>query len=83
MRSFRFSVFFIIIFYSFQLFSQVNAQWRGPERSDIYPGKGLLTSWPEKGPALLWPASDIGKGYSSAVCDGNAIYVTGMKDSSN
>ena len=60
--------------------SQVTAQWRGPDRSGGYPETGLLREWPAGGPALLWSASDIGKGYSSAVCDGKKVYVTGMQN---
>jgi outer membrane protein assembly factor BamB len=41
--------------------------------------KGLLKSWPEGGPKLLWKVEGIGNGYSSvAVADG-AIYTTGQK----
>lgn len=61
------------------LFAQNVAQWRGPERTGVYPNSGLLKSWPEGGPALLWSAEGIGTGHSSAVSDGKALYVTGMK----
>jgi outer membrane protein assembly factor BamB len=63
--------------------SQVTSQWRGPNRDGIYPGTGLLKEWPAEGPTLIWSQSGIGKGYSSAVTDGNSIYVTGMKDSTD
>ena len=59
--------------------AQVTAQWRGPERDGIYQGENLLTQWPADGPAMLWNAQGIGTGYSSAVCDGKSIFVTGMK----
>ncbi len=60
--------------------AQVAAQWRGPERTGSYPGTGLLESWPAEGPAMLWSASGLGTGYSSAVTDGRLVYVTGMID---
>ncbi len=67
------------LFFSSFVFSQAY-QWRGPARSGIYPDNGLLKEWPAEGPALLWVTNDIGKGYSSAVSDGNTVYITGMKD---
>jgi outer membrane protein assembly factor BamB len=65
------------------IFSQTPAQWRGVDRSGVYNETGLLKEWPAEGPVLLWSAEGIGKGYSSAVCDGSAVYVTGMKDSTD
>ncbi len=64
-------------------FSQVTEQWRGPDRDGIYPETGLLREWPKEGPPLLWKAENLGKGYSSAVADDHAVYVTGMKDSTD
>jgi outer membrane protein assembly factor BamB len=55
------------------------AQWRGPERDGIYPGKGLLKKWPEEGPQLALKIEGIGKGYSQPVVYDKAIYVTGIK----
>jgi len=60
--------------------SQVPAQWRGTDRSGIYPETGLLTEWPATGPQLLWSVDGIGTGYSSAVSDGKVICLTGMVD---
>ncbi|MEI7724519.1 MAG: PQQ-binding-like beta-propeller repeat protein [Bacteroidota bacterium] len=68
---------------SYAAFSQVISQWRGPNRDGVYPGTGFLTAWPAAGPPLIWTCNGIGKGYSSAVSDGNMIYVTGMKDSTD
>ncbi|MDP1621244.1 MAG: PQQ-binding-like beta-propeller repeat protein [Bacteroidales bacterium] len=59
------------------------AQWRGPDRSGNFPENGLLKEWPAEGPVLLWSVSGIGEGYSSPVCDGKAVYVTGMKNDSD
>lgn len=52
--------------------------WRGPDRSGFYYETGLLKSWPEGGPELIWETMDIGKGYSSPVIVGDHLYVTGM-----
>ncbi len=64
---------------AFRSGAQVTAQWRGPGRDGNFPGEGLMTSWPDGGPALLWKAEGIGTGYSSAVAAGGTIFVTGKK----
>jgi outer membrane protein assembly factor BamB len=51
--------------------------WRGPGRSGIYNEKDLMVKWPDSGPALLWEATGIGKGYSSATVTNGDIYITG------
>ena len=53
--------------------------WRGPGRTGVYNETGLLKAWPSSGPALLWEASGIGTGYSSATVTNDAIYITGTK----
>jgi len=35
--------------------------WRGPARNGIFPETGLLKSWPDAGPELLWETLDAGK----------------------
>ncbi|MFC1805897.1 PQQ-binding-like beta-propeller repeat protein [Planctomycetota bacterium] len=52
-------------------------QWRGPRRDGISDETGLLQSWPEGGPRLLWKASGLGRGYSSPIIVGGRIYITG------
>jgi len=52
-------------------------QWRGPRRDGISDEKGLLQSWPEGGPKLLWKAGDLGRGWSSPIVTGGSIYLTG------
>jgi outer membrane protein assembly factor BamB len=53
--------------------------WRGPGRSGVYNETGLLKSWPETGPSLLWEASGVGTGYSSVTVTPDAVYITGRK----
>jgi outer membrane protein assembly factor BamB len=62
------------------LFSQDVVEWRGPNRSGVYPDKNLLKSWPIGGPKMLLELKDIGNGYSSAVIYNNTIFVCGKKD---
>jgi len=52
-------------------------QWRGPRRDGLSDETGLLQSWPERGPKLLWTASGLGRGYSSPIVTRGAIYITG------
>jgi outer membrane protein assembly factor BamB len=52
-------------------------QWRGKYRDAISDETGLLQSWPEGGPKLLWKTSGLGKGWSSPVIVGGTIYITG------
>ena len=53
-------------------------QWRGPKRDGKCTETGLLTSWPEGGPKLLWTASeDLGKGFAAVSVAKGTIYTTG------
>jgi outer membrane protein assembly factor BamB len=54
--------------------------WRGPERTGVSVEKGLLASWPEGGPKLLWTATGLGNGYASPAVVGGRIFVLGGKD---
>jgi len=52
-------------------------QWRGPRRDGISDEKGLLESWPDGGPKLLWKIDGIGAGWSCPIIVGQRIYITG------
>ena len=52
-------------------------QWRGPRRDGISDEKGLLESWPEGGPELLWKIDGMGTGWSCPIIVGQRIYITG------
>jgi outer membrane protein assembly factor BamB len=56
------------------------SQWRGPERTGVYPESGLLNSWPSQGPELLWIAEGLGEGHGSVAVANDRIYVAGMLD---
>ncbi len=51
--------------------------FRGPDRSAVSKEKGLLQSWPESGPPLVWEAPGAGRGYASLAIAGNRIYTLG------
>ncbi|MCX7819149.1 MAG: PQQ-like beta-propeller repeat protein [Kiritimatiellae bacterium] len=52
-------------------------QWRGPDRTGVVTGEGLLQSWPEGGPRLLWTSREAGRGYSTPVQVGDRLYLLG------
>lgn len=63
----------------------LNAQgisdWRPENRTGVSSEKGLLKSWPEAGPALLWSNLELSKGNSSVSFGNNSIYITGTEGS--
>ena len=63
-----------------KLIAQTSPGWRGPARNGIFTEKGLLKSWPDGGPGLLWETMDAGKGYSAPAVADNRIYLTGMNE---
>ena len=52
-------------------------QWRGPRRDGVSDEKGLLSSWPDDGPKLLWKIDGLGTGWSCPIIVGQRIYITG------
>lgn len=52
-------------------------QWRGPRRDGISDEKGLLPSWPQDGPKLLWKIDGLGRGWSAPIVVHDRIYITG------
>jgi outer membrane protein assembly factor BamB len=55
-------------------------QWRGPRRDGVSLEQGLLPSWPDEGPKLLWKAERLGQGWSSPIVVGNRLFITGDLD---
>jgi outer membrane protein assembly factor BamB len=52
-------------------------QWRGPNRDGISAETGLLKSWPEGGPRLVWKSTGLGSGYSTVSTVGKRIFTEG------
>jgi outer membrane protein assembly factor BamB len=52
-------------------------QWRGPDRSGVSADTGLLKSWPQGGPKLLWSIDQAGHGYSGPAVVGDRLYSVG------
>ena len=57
-------------------------QWRGRDRTDISNEKGLLKSWPEKGPRPVWTFTQAGSGYSGPAIVGDRLYTMGTRGNS-
>lgn len=52
-------------------------QWRGPRRNAVSQEHGLLSSWPEGGPALAWRFQGLGTGYASVVVQDGRLFSLG------
>jgi outer membrane protein assembly factor BamB len=52
-------------------------QFRGPNRDGVSKEKGLLQSWPEEGPPLVWTAKGLGGGYSTVSVAKDRVYTLG------
>lgn len=52
-------------------------QFRGPNRDNLSPEKGLLASWPDQGPPQAWTARGIGEGYSAISISDGRVYTMG------
>jgi outer membrane protein assembly factor BamB len=54
-------------------------QYLGPNRNSTSPQKGILRSWPEKGPEVLW-SINVGIGYGGPVIRDNKVYMLDRDD---
>lgn len=54
-------------------------QFLGPDRNHTSPQKGLLKSWPESGPEILWSV-DVGAGYGGPVVKDGKVYLLDRDD---
>jgi outer membrane protein assembly factor BamB len=54
--------------------------FHGSDRLNKSKETGLLSTWPEAGPSLLWKATGIGEGYSSVAIADGLIYTAGKSE---
>ncbi len=54
-------------------------QYLGPERNSISEEKGLLRSWPENGPEVLWSVA-LGRGFGGPVIKDGKVYILDRDD---
>ncbi len=57
--------------------AQEISEWREENRTGVSAETGLMKSWPEGGPVLLWSNLDLYKGNSSVSFGNDMIYITG------
>lgn len=76
---------FFLILFSLGIASLIQAQdvsqFRGNQRDGKFQESGLLTTWPDTGPELLWENKAVGNGYGSPTIISGTIYITGEIDS--
>lgn len=60
-------------------FAQDWPQYLGPNRNSTSPQKGIIKSWPEQGPEVLWTAN-IGIGYGGPVVKDGKVYLLDRDD---
>ncbi len=61
---------------------KADSQWTqflGPDRKNRSPETGLLKSWPQNGPKLLWTARNLGEGYSAVSLGNGKIFTMGTR----
>lgn len=74
-------VLFILVISVFQLgYAQQIFDWRPENRTGVSTETGLLKSWPDAGPKLLWTNLDLTRGNSTPSFGENKMYITGIKD---
>ncbi len=56
-------------------------QFRGPQQNGVSLEKGLLRSWPESGPKVLWK-KPVGSGFSAVTAVGDALYTMAVEGES-
>ena len=57
--------------------AQKISDWQPENRSGVSSETGLLKSWPDGGPKMLWSNTDLSKGYSQPAFGANTKYITG------
>lgn len=53
--------------------------WRGPNRDGVADEKGLLKSWSDGGPNLVWQTEGTGDGFSSVVISKGRLFTMGKQ----
>lgn len=65
---------------TYVLMAQEVLEWRGANRTGYYHETGLLQSWPEAGPELIWEFTGLGNGYGSPAITNDRIYLNGEQE---
>lgn len=54
-------------------------QYLGPDRNSTSPQKGILRTWPDRGPEILWTV-DVGIGFGGSVVRDGKVYLLDRDD---
>jgi outer membrane protein assembly factor BamB len=80
MRKSHTCIFMIFLMVSLaNVYAQDWPQFLGPNKNSTSPQKGILRSWPEKGPEVLWTAS-LGIGYGGPVAKNGKVFLLDRDD---
>ena len=60
--------------------NQVISEWREENRTGVSGETGLMKSWPESGPELIWSNEELPQGHSSVSFGETSIFLTGNND---
>ncbi len=75
------ATFLLFIFAGFPiLLAQNISDFRPENRTGVSAETGLLKSWPDDGPKLLWENLELARGNSSPSFSSDKIYITGTND---
>jgi len=69
----------VLVVSGMELKAQDWPQYLGPNRNHTSPQKGLLRSWPESGPEVLWSV-DLGTGFGGPVVKAGKVYLLDRDD---
>ena len=83
MTSIRLLAPLFLLLFSTALFAAEWTMFHGPDGNNRSPETGLLSSWSEGGPTLLWKIDGIGKdsaGFSSVTIQNGRLFTSGNRD---
>ncbi len=69
----------VLLVYTANIHSQDWPQYLGPNRNGTSDQKGILRSWPENGPEVLWTV-DVGIGFGGPVVKDGKVYLLDRDD---
>ncbi len=69
----------LLIFAGKSVNAEDSPQWRGKDRTGVSAEKGLLKSWPQGGPKLLWKATNLGEGHATPAIAKGRAYGMGLR----
>lgn len=70
---------FLLMIFANSIYAQDWPQFMGPNRDNTSPQKGIMRSWHESGPEVLWTV-DIGIGYGGPVVKEGKVYLLDRDD---